>query len=840
MNKISFLIILLFTLFYGFSQETYIYGKVVDEHNKPFNPAVNIAVFGTSNGTITNKDGTYKLKLTPGIDILVRFSFTSYKPVDKYITIKKNQAIEVNVQITELNIIDTVEIVSRRDYDGLIRVDKRKLELLPSASGDFITEFIKRQAGVSSKNELSTQYSVRGGNFDENLVYVDGIEVHRPVLIRSGQQEGLPFVNSDLVKDIAFSAGGFNANYGDKMSSVLDITYKDPREFSGAFRASLMGGSVFIGDATKSMRFRYVLGVRYKTNSYLLSSLDTKGEYKPAFTDVQTHFTYDINEYWQLSFLGNFSINKYQMIPADRETNFGNIFEALRFKVFFDGQEVDKFKTYMGSVKLSHTKNYTKSVFAVSTHRTIEQETFDIMGQYWLDVLQNDLGKDDFGEVAFNKGVGTFLNHGRNQLDGLITTMQYEGSYKNNLSWGASYRHDIINDKLSEWQMIDSAGYSQPHPMDNIGNSISGYIRPNTIVLQDVIKSNNKNFETNRLTAFAQKSWSKSTKNRTDIKFLLGGRLLYWDYSNELIFSPRGNITFTPKWEKDYAFRIATGIYAQPGFYREMRYFDGSLNPDIKAQKSWHFVVGSDYGFEAWGRPFKFTVEAYYKYLWDLIPYEVNDVRIRYYAENSAIGYSSGLDLKLNGEFVKNAESWVGISLMQTQEDLKGDFYFDYFNKAGDKIIPGITFDNVAVDSIRVEPGFIPRPTDQRFSFNLFFQDYIPGYPTFKVHLNLVYASGLPFGPPTHERYQQTRRYPAYRRVDIGFSKQLIGEDTKVKAKNPLRHFTSAWISIEVFNLLQISNTVSYIWIADVEGRLNGVPNYLTPRRVNIQLSVKF
>ena len=831
---------LLLAFSYGFAQNTYIYGKVVNENNKPFNPAVNIAVFGTSNGTTTKEDGTYKLNLKPGTNILVRFSFTSYKPVDKYITIKKGQIKEINIQLTEPIIFDTVEIVSRRNYDGLIRVDKRKLELLPTASGDYITEFIKRMPGVSSKNELSTQYSVRGGNFDENLVYVNGIEVHRPVLIRSGQQEGLPFVNSDLVKDIAFSAGGFNANYGDKMSSVLDITYKDPREFSGAFRASLMGGSVYIGDISESTRFRYVLGVRYKANSYLLSSLDTKGDYKPSFTDVQTHFTYDINKYWQLSFLGNFSINKYQMIPADRETNFGNIFEALRFKVFFDGQEVDRFKTYMGSVKLSHTKNHLKTFYAVSVHRTIEQETFDIMGQYWLDVLQNDLGKDDFGEVAFNKGVGTFLNHGRNQLDGLISVMQYEGRYKNNLSWGASYRHDIINDKLSEWQMIDSAGYSLPHPKDNIGNSINGYIRPNTLILQDVIKADNQGFQTNRITAFVQKSWIKRTERNTSYNFMVGGRLLYWDFSNEVIFSPRTNLTITPKWKKDYAFRLATGLYVQPAFYREMRYFDGSLNPDIKTQKSWHFVAGSDYSFYAWDRPFKFTVEAYYKYLWDVIPYEVNDVRIRYYAENSATGYATGLDLKLNGEFVENAESWVGISLMQTQEDIKGDFYYDFYNEDGEKIIPGITFDNVAVDSIRVEPGFIPRPTDQRFSFNLFFQDYVPGYPTFKVHLNLVYASGLPFGPPTHQRYQQTRRYPAYRRVDIGFSKQLIGDNTKVKPKNPLRHFKSAWISIEVFNLLQISNTVSYIWISDVQGRLNGVPNYLTPRRINVQLSVKF
>jgi hypothetical protein len=823
-----------------FSQKTFIYGRVVDENSRPFDPAVNIAVVGSTKGTTTRRDGSYHLDIPPGKTVVVRYSFAGLKPVDKPVNLKAGDSLKINVRLTERNFLDTFEVVSSRRYDGLIRVDKRKLELLPTASGDYVTEFIKRMPGVSSRNELSTQYSVRGGNFDENLVYVNGIEVHRPVLIRSGQQEGLPFVNSDLVKDIAFSAGGFNAGYGDKMSSVLDITYKKPVKFAGALRASLMGGSVYIEDASKDLRFRYLLGVRYKTNSYLLSSLDTKGEYKPSFTDVQTLFSYDLNEFWELSFLGNFSVNKYHMIPADRETNFGNIFEALRFKVYFEGQEVDKFQSLMGAAKIKYQKGHLKSFFAVSAYKTVEQETFDIMGQYWLDVLENDLGKDGFGEVAFNKGVGTFLNHGRNRLDGSITSLKYDASYKKSWSWGAGYRHDIIDDRLSEWQMIDSAGFSIPHPQDNVGNSIPGYVRPNRIELQDVVKADNKNFITNRVTAYLQKSWVQTTKNKTEINYMLGGRFLYWDYSKEAVFNPRGNITVTPKWDNRYSFRLAGGLYYQPGFYREMRYFDGSLNPDIKMQKSWQVVLGSDYTFYAWERPFKFVAEVYYKRLWDLIPYEVNDVRIRYYAENNARGYATGLDLKLNGEFVKNAESWVGISLMQTQEDIEGDYYYEYYNKDGEKIIPGITFDNVAVDSQRFEPGFIPRPTDQRFSFNLFFQDYVPGYPSFKVHLNLVYASGLPFGPPTHNRYQQTRRYPPYRRVDIGFSKQLIGEKTKFGSKNPLRHFKSMWVSVEVFNLLQISNTVSYIWVMDVEGRLNGVPNYLTPRRVNVQFSVKF
>ena len=832
------LLLFLFPLF-ATAQQSYIYGHVRDAQGDPFDPPANILVFGTSKGTTTDATGAYKLILEPNKKHLVRFSFTGYKPVDKHIILKDGENLEINVVLKDRVFLDTVEIIDRKDYDGLIRFRKPKIELIPTASGDIVTEFLKRIPGVNSNNELSTQYSVRGGNYDENLVYVNGIEVYRPVLIRSGQQEGLPFVNSDLVENIAFSAGGFSANYGDKMSSVLDISYRRPLEFGGAVRGSLMGASLFIENRSKKIPFHYLIGLRYKTNSYLLSSLDTKGDYRPTFADIQTMFYYDLNEFWELSLLANYSMNKYHMIPADRETNFGNIFEALQFRVYFEGQEIDQFNTSMASLKLRYHKKDVEHWIAASMHRTVETENFDILGQYYLNVLENDLGKDDFGEVAYNNGVGSFLNHGRNSLDAWITQLKYQSTSSSNWRWGLEYRHDLINDKLSEWQMIDSAGYSLPHPSDNIGNTLNNYERPNTIEFQDVVKAKNYNFTTNRASAFALKNWEFDTK-KAEYRLELGARLTYWDFSQEFLPSPRISFYFIPDWERDYAFRFATGIYSQPGFYREMRYFDGQVQDNVKAQKSMQFIAGSDYSFDAWDRPFKLTIEAYYKYFWDLIPYEINDVRIRYFANNNAVGYATGLDFKLNGEFVENAESWLGISLMQTQEDILGDFYYEYYNQSGEKIVPGITFDDVPVDSQRFEPGYIPRPTDQRVTFNLFFQDYIPGYPTYKVHLNLVFATGLPFGPPTHERYQQTRRYPPYRRVDIGFSKQLIGEDSKLKAKNPLRFFKSMWVSVEVFNLLQISNTLSYIWISDVEGRLNGIPNYLTPRRLNVQLSAKF
>jgi len=822
------------------AQKAEVYGKVLDENNKPFDPAVNISIVGSAGGTSTKADGTYSLKIPANIEVVLHFSHVSVNAYDQTLKLKPGERFKLNVSLDNPVEIEAFEITAKRhDYDGVIRIEPKELEFLPTVSGDLVSGIIKQMPGVASRNELSSQYSVRGGNFDENLVYVNGIEVPRPMLIKSGQQEGLPFPNSDLVKSINFSAGGFDAYYGDKMSSVLDVEYKRPKKFAGSFAASLLGGSVHVEGVGVKKRFHYLLGVRYKTNNYVLKSLDTDGDFNTSFADIQALFSYDIDEHWELSFLANFANNDYEIIPQSRETNFGSLFEALRFTVYFDGHEVDHFQSYMGAFTTRYHKRDLDINLSISAYRTHEQETYDIMGQYWLDVLENDLGKDDFGQVAFNKGVGTYLDHARNYLDGSEIAVQHRGQYKN-LQWGAKIRYDIVNDQLNEWSMIDSAGFVLPHPNDNIGDLIPGYIRPNEIQMNEVVKSKN-DITSNRYTAYLQKLWVRQkTDSSAEITFNAGLRVNYWDFSQELLLSPRLNLIVKPNWKNNVAFRIATGLYSQPPFYREMRGLDGQVNYDIKAQKSMHFVGGSDFIFKAWDRPFKFTTEIYYKYMWDLIPYEIDDVRVRYFAENNAVGYATGIDLKLNGEFVKGAESWVGISIMQTQEDILDDYYFDYYNAAGEIIQPGITVDNTPVDSLKVEPGYIPRPTDQRFSFNLFFQDYIPGYPSFKVHLNLVYATGLPFGPPTHNRYQQTRRYPPYRRVDIGFSKQLISDDTEFKAKNPFRFFKSMWISLEVFNLLQIDNTLSYMWISDINGAYYGIPNYLTSRQLNIRLSVKF
>ncbi len=823
-----------------FAQTAEIYGTVLDDNAKVFDPAANVALQGLPGGAATDSQGRYRITVPANVDILIQFSHVSYKPKYKKIKLSDGEKLMINIVLDQAKQFDTVDITARRyEYTGITKFEPKEIEAIPSPNGDAISAFVKQIPGVYSSNELSSQYSVRGGNFDENLVYVNGIEIQRPMLIKSGQQEGLNFANADLVDNIEFSAGGFSSYYGDKMSSVMDVTYKRPKSFKGSFAGSLLGGSVHLEGSAAKNRLRYLTGIRYKTNQYVLSGLDTKGDYHPSFTDVQLFVAYDISDVLELSFLGNYAVNNYEIIPQTRETNFGNIFEALRFTVYFDGKEIDRFENYMGALNLKYHNNKTILDFTGSVYRSIESETYDIQGQYWLDVLENDLGKDDYGEVAFNKGVGTYLHHARNELNSWVMSAQHRGSFEN-LHWGFNIRHDIIDDKLSEWKMIDSAGFSLPHPPDNIGNINPNYTRPNEIQLNDVVKGK-QNLNTNRYTAYVMKDWGfQKTDSSSLYKLNAGIRTNYWSFSRELLLSPRVSLLIQPANSKSISYRLSTGLYSQPPFYREMRYHNGDINNDIKAQKSAHFVFGSDIIFTAWNRPFKFTAETYYKYMWDLIPYEMEDVRLRYFAENNATGYAAGLDLKLHGEIVENAESWVGVSLMQTQEDIKDDFYYEFYNAAGEKITPGLTIDTKVSDSVKVEPGFIPRPTDQRFVFNLFFQDYIPGYEMFKVHLNLVYATGLPYGPPTHQRYQQIKIMPSYRRVDIGFSWQIISEESKLKAKNPLRHLTSAWLSLEVFNLLQINNTLSYMWISDVSGNYYSIPNYLTSRQINLRLKVKF
>lgn len=804
---------------------------------------VNIAVSGQPGGTTTDKYGYYEIIVPANADISLLFSFIGYTQKEIKLNLKENERKTLNLRLssstTELEPYVVVSEFYRES--NLTRINPKIVTVIPTPAGN-IESIIKTLPGVSSSNELSYQYSVRGGNYDENLIYVNDIEIYRPLLIRSGQQEGLSFINSDMVSSILFSAGGFEARYGDKMSSVLDIQYKKPEGFSGSVTGSLLGGAVYVGGVAKKKPITYIMGIRHKSNQYILNALESKGDYKPTFTDFQTFITYTPDSVWEFGFLANIAANTYRFIPRTRETRFGTINEALKLKVYFDGQEVDKFDTYFGAFSAEYKPNKnTRIKHILSAFRSLESETFDIQGQYWLYQLENDFGKDDFGNEAFERGVGTYLIHSRNNLTANVLSAEQKGTYaalNRFLQWGFKYQHESITDNLKEWTLIDSAGYSLPNTPDSIGYTQPALQPADAFELNDLINTN-LTLNSNRLSAYVQNTWTYYYDS-TKFAITAGLRTNYWDFSKQWLVSPRATVSLTPAWEKDILFRLSIGMYHQPPFYREIRDFRGQINKDIRAQESIHFVAGSDWNLKAWGRPFKYVTEIYYKKLNNLIPYEIDNVRIRYYADKVSNGYATGIDMKINGEFVRGIESWASLSVMQTQEDIVGDYYYEYYNQSGSLIIQGFTLDDTPVDSLRIEPGYIARPTDQRVNFSLFFQDFLPKNPTYKMHLNLLFGSGLPFGPPKTEKYRHTLRMPMYRRVDIGFSKQLKSEEKTLSAKNFFRHIKTAWISAEVFNLLQINNTISYLWVKDVNNRQYAIPNYLTPRMLNIKLLVEF
>jgi len=841
----SFLVlILVFAMNLVNAQESaYVAGVVSDKSGNP-KESVNIGVLGLPVGTSSAQDGSYKLAVPSDTDIVIVFSFIGFGSEKVQVNLAPGETYNFNqtlkVSSTQLQNV-TVEDKQIRN-STLQRIDPKTIRIIPTATGG-VEAIIKTLPGVSSNNELTSQYSVRGGNYDENLVYVNDILIYRPFLVRSGEQEGLSFINSDMVSSILFSAGGFDAKYGDKMSSVLDIRYRKPTELGGTVSMSLLGGAAHVEGVTKNYRLSYQLGLRHKTNQYLLNSLNTKGEYKPSFTDFQGLFTFSVNEDVEISFLGNYARNRYTFIPENRETKFGTLNEALQLKIYFDGQEVDAYETFQGALSTTiFPKPELKIKIIAAGFRTFESETYDIQGQYFLDELEKDIGKEDFGEAKLNRGIGTYLNHARNYLDATVYSLEQKGYFTKGiryLQWGVKYQREQINDKLSEWTMIDSAGYSIPKSGDSVG-----YVNPSLqpvrlLEIQDVLKAKTS-LNSNRLSGYLQNNWLWATKDSLEFSLTTGMRASYWDLNEQILFSPRLSFSVQPNWKSDFVFRAAFGFYQQAPFYRELRDLNGEVHTDVKAQESIHVIVGSDYNFRAWNRPFKLVTELYYKHMENLIPYEIDNVRIRYYAENNARGYATGIDLKVNGEFVKGIESWVSLSVMQTQEDIIDDYYYDYYNQEGEKIIVGYTADQTVTDSIRFEPGYIPRPTDQRVNFSLFFQDYLPKRPDIQMHLNLVYGSGLPFGPPSFQRYKDTLRIPAYRRVDIGFSARLLKEDKKVGPKNPLKHFKTIWLSLEVFNLLGINNTISYLWVSDVTNRQYAVPNFLTQRLLNLKLIVKF
>ncbi|MHC1775197.1 MAG: carboxypeptidase-like regulatory domain-containing protein [Lentimicrobium sp.] len=818
-----------------------VYGKITDSANQPV-PLVNIALAGQPGGTVTKADGSYSLKVPANRDLSLLITFVGFNPEKVKLNLKNGERKEINRRLSEstTQLPDFVVEDKQIRSSNLNTIDPKLVARIPSASGG-IEALVKTFAGVSSNNELSSQYSVRGGNYDENLVYVNDIEIYKPFLVKSGQQEGLSFLNSDLTASILFSAGGFEARYGDKLSSVLDIRYKRPTKTAGSVSLSLLGASMHIEGSSKDRRFMYLFGARQKSNQYILKSMETKGDYKPSFTDLQGMLIYELTPKLEFSVLGNFARNSYRFEPTTRQTSFGTINEALQLLVYFGGEEVDKYVNYMGAFTTTYKPLKDLSLkLILSSFQTNESETYDILGQYWIGQLETNQGSDAFGEVLETKGVGSYLDHARNYLDATVSSIEHRGTFEGATSitmWGIKFQHEIIADRLNEWSMNDSAGFTLPTHLGVPGQPGN----QSDIVVQEVVKTR-IDLSSNRFSGFLQESWEpESRAGKWGIS--LGARWNYWDLNKQFLFSPRGSVSYKPDWEDtDIVFRFSTGLYYQPPFYRELRNKEGEINPDLKAQTSIHFVAGSDLNFRAWGRPFKFVTEAYYKYLDNLVPYDIDNVRIRYFATNSAKGYAAGIDLKVNGEFVKGVESWASMSLMQTREDIDGDFYTDYYNDEGVRIIPGFTMNNVVVDSVVTENGYMPRPTDQLVTFGLFFQDYLPKNPTFKMNLSLMFGSGLPFSPPGTVRGRNAQRMPPFRRVDIGFSKQIVGgsgEENSTKSAF-MRNIEDIWISLEVLNLLQVNNTISYTWVKDVNNRQYGVPNYMTPRQLNIRVSVNF
>jgi len=822
-------------------QETAVLSGIVKDQNNKAIEAVNISLNKTSNGTISAEDGFYSLQIPADESVILNITHISFKPQQFKIKLKAGEKRQLNFKlVSSAYNIEEIEVKEERNRDNTMEsLDPKNIQFIPTPNGSF-EAVIKTLPGVYSNNELTSQYNVRGGSFDENLVYVNDVEIYRPFLIRSGNQEGLSFINPDLVDNIDFSAGGFEARYGDKMSSVLSVTYKEPEEFAGSINGSLQGGSLHIEGSPGNHRFTYLTGMRYRSNQYVLNSLDTDGDYQPVFMDFQTYLTYDISDKWEIGFLGNFARNKYEFIPETRETNFGTIQEALKLTIFFEGQEVTDFETWFGAI----TNTYKPSAdvelkLTTSAYRSFETETFDILGQYRIDELERDLSSSNFGDVAFNRGVGSYLNHARNYLDASVVNAYHRGKWiKDNgkWEWGFRAQYEKIIDELNEWDLIDSAGFSIPQPPQRPGQVPK---RPIELNLFNSFRAENT-LSSNRLMGYAQRTYRWKDAKENEFTFTAGARTNHWSLNGQTVLSPRASLAWKPLWQRDFLFRLSSGVYHQPAFYRELRNFQGELNTDIKAQRSIHFVLGADYNFKAWDRPFKFVGEAYYKRMDNIIPFELDNVRIRYFAENSAEAYAVGADFKVNGEFVKGVDSWVNIGVLQIQEDIKNDFYYEYFNDEGQRIVPGFTVNRKAVDSVRKEPGYIPRPTDQRINFSLFFQDYLPRNPTYKMHMTFHYGSGLPFGPPSNERYKDTLRIPPYIRVDLGFSKQLLGENRQTKTDGFFGNFKSIWLSLEVFNLLQRNNTLSYLWVTDVSNRQYAVPNFLTSRQVNARIQFKF
>ncbi len=814
-----------------------VYGKVTDEQGHPIE-MVNVVVPDLLVGYTTNSRGYYELSLLSDSTWTIHFSFIGYEHKEEVVRLKKGEKRKLDMVLHSTATILPDAVISDRavEASSLTRLNPKQATLLPTMGGGVET-LIKTLPGVVSNNELSSQYRVRGGNFDENLIYVNGIEIYRPFLVGSGQQEGLSFINSQLVNNIEFSAGGFAAEYGDKMSSVLDVTYKTPREFGASLSLSLLGAEAHVEGATKNEKFSYLVGARYKNTALALGMMNTKGDYRPNFTDAQALLNYKFNDKWSLSLLGYFSKNRYMFIPQNAKINTGTIDIPLQINVFFDGQEIDDYTTGLGALTLMYKPNKDLNLrWIASAYSTYETETFDLQEQYFFGIRNTSVGTESFGEVIENHEVGTQTKHARNRFYAQVYNLDHKGLYSMDkclLKWGFRFQHQEIDDVVDEWQMMDSAGYSLPHVPDVIG----GYPVVLPEIGVDFVHKANNRLSLNNLDGFVQNTWNLPIKDKGELVITGGIRANYWGYNKKVYVSPRAGIAYKSNNEKnEMVYRLSGGVYNQTPFYREIRNRDGSLFKDAKAQQSYQIVAGNDFKFHLWNRPFILTTEAYFKWFTHVIPYDIDNVRIRYYADQSARAYATGLDLKINGEFVKGVDSWASLSFMRAREDIRGDYYLI---NADSIRLPFYNHSDAQVaDTIWL--GWHARPSNQLVNFSLFFQDHIPFAPTWRVNLTLTFGVGLPYNSDNSDFYEPSGRYPAYRRVDIGFSKQLISEASSFRKGNPLRYVKNMFISVDVFNLLNIPNTISYTWVKYIDNRYYGVNNYLTPRYINVKLVMEF
>ena len=773
---------MLLTSFVALADDFTLKGKVIDEENNALE-LVTVSCMEQGKVTMTNLEGEFSMTLRSADSVEVRFSMVGYAARKRVFRRPKGRQ-TVQIVMRPMEALKEVTITERRrQTTSTEQLDINDAKNGPSTTGNAVEELIQQQAGVSTHNEMSSQYNVRGGSFDENAVYINNVEVYRPLLVRSGQQEGLSIINPDMVEKIGFSSGGFEAKYGDKMSSALDITYRRPKRFEATVTASLLGASGYLGVSNK--KFAMSHGIRYKTNRYLLGSLETTGEYRPNFFDYQTYISYTPNRRWAIDLIGYISENHYNFKPKDRETSFGTMEDVKSFKVYFDGQEKDAFETLFGTASITRSfTDSTKIKLLASAFHSKEKETYDIMGQYWLDDTQ----------TSERLGVGTYMEHARNYLTADVISFKLMGTHKtkrHDIEAGITYKTERVEEQAREYEMRDSSGYSIPHSA-------------NRLDLIYTLSSKNK-VNSHRIEAYIQDTY-RFQKGETFFTLNYGVRLANWSWNKETIVSPRASLAIVPAFNHDMTFRLATGIYYQAPFYKEMRdtvtengITVARLNEKIKSQRSIQLIAAADYRFKMMDRPFRFTAEAYFKSLQNLIPYNVQNVKVTYYGENLCSGYAAGLDLKLFGEFVPGTDSWLTFSLMSTRQKYNGIW--------------------------------VPLPTDQRYAINLHFTDYFPGTERWKMTLRLAYADGLPFGAPHRGIEHQSFRAPAYKRADIGMAFRAIKEGKTLK---------NMWIGIDCLNLFGINNVNSYYWVTDVSNRQWAVPNYLTGRQINGKVTVEF